>query len=103
MKTTDPFEALPIEVKQKLLSLVNGIDGDIIVSDDRAFVDFVQEYGKQYPVLHQLLRLDEEAVQAHYERTGEVPPGIKMTMKSPRVDSNIVDLKVVYGTKSSED
>jgi hypothetical protein len=103
LKTTGPFEDLPIEVRQKLLSLVKEIDDDIAVPDQRAFVNFVQEYGKQYPVLFQLLKLDEEAIRSHYERTGEVPPGIKMTMKSQRVDSNIVDLTVIYGTKSSGD
>jgi hypothetical protein len=98
---TGPFCDLPIEVREKLLSLVQDEHGEVTVPDDKAFFEFVQEFGRTYPVLYQLLKLNEAAVRSHYEATGEVPPGIELTMTSHRIDSNVVDLTVVHGGRPS--
>jgi hypothetical protein len=96
--STDLFCDLPIEVRETLLSLVEDEDGEVAVPDKKAFIDFVRENGRTYPVLYQVLQLNKDAVRSHYEKTGEVPPGIKLTKKSYRAESNVIDLKVVHGT-----
>ena len=100
LMTTNAFEDLPSDVKQQLLSLLGEVADEVIVPDENAFIEFIREYGKSYPVLFELLKLNQEAVQGHYERTGEAPPGIKMTMTSHRPDTNVVDLRVIYGSKT---
>jgi len=64
---TGPFCDLPIEVREGLLSLVQDENGKVTVPDDKEFFEFVQEFGKTYPVLYQLLKLNEEAVRSHYD------------------------------------
>jgi hypothetical protein len=89
---------LPPEVTNKLLALVHeGADGTITISDTEAFMRFVKEYGPKYPEIREMVKLDDAAVQKHYEKTGRVPAGIKATRIVERPESNVIDVQVIYG------
>lgn len=95
---TDDVNSLPPELLAKFLSFLRRKpDGEIVVADRRGFVDFVFENREQYPFLGGLLKLNEAAVTEHFEKTGEVPAGIKGIRKTTEEGSNVTKLEILWG------
>lgn len=93
---SDGFENLPPGLKQELLSLLReGSDGFEVV-DMMALVKLIAQHGSEYPALYTLININEEAVIAHYERTGEVPPGVKLIQKTQESDK-VTRLEILRG------
>jgi hypothetical protein len=88
---------LPPELGAKFLSFLHEVNGEFEVTDKKGLLSFIIDNGEQYPVLFNLLEIDLEAIEAHFESTGEVPPGISMVRKAPRNGANITELEVLHG------
>jgi hypothetical protein len=94
-------EKIPPEIGQQLLSFVREVDGDFEIVDMKGLVNFIQEHGKQYPTLLKLININEQAIVEHYQKTGEVPPGIKLVRKT-REDDKVTKLEVFRGPTSAK-
>ena len=88
---------LPEDLRLQFLTFLREKnDGEWEVVDKLGFVKFIVEHGKQYPVLYTLINIDKDAVVDHYERTGEVPPGVKLVRKT-RESETVTRLEVLRG------
>ncbi len=90
-------ENFPPELAKQLASYLQEVDGEYIITDMLGLVGFILEHGKEYPGLYDIIQLDEDKVVEMYEKTGEVPPGIKLIRKTQREDSNVTDLEILHG------
>lgn len=77
---------LPPELRTEFLSFLREVNGEFEVADTRGLLMFIAEHGQQYPALFKLLEINEEAVIQHFERTGQVPPGVQLTRTTTRDD-----------------
>ncbi|HSZ07827.1 MAG TPA: hypothetical protein VK794_04785 [Steroidobacteraceae bacterium] len=94
---------LPPDLANKLLALVNvSDDGKVTIHDKEEFFRFVKEYGPEHPVIRDLVKLDEIAVQKYYEETGRVPAGVKGTRIVNRPGTNVTEMQVIYGKEDPE-
>jgi hypothetical protein len=71
----------------EFLSFLKEVNGQFEVADTRGLLKFIVEHGNQYPALYNLFGVNEEAVIEHFERTGQVPPGVALTQTAVREDS----------------
>ncbi|MFS8372668.1 hypothetical protein JH314_21400 [Xanthomonas campestris] len=89
---------LPEDLAAELMSLLRETeDGGYEITDMGRMVGFVFAHGDTYPFLNEIIKVDEAALSAHIERTGEVPPGVKMTRTTREQGSNVTHLEVVHG------
>ena len=88
---------LPSELGAKFLSFLREANGEFEVADMRGLLNFVAEYGQQYPALLNLFEINFEALGEHFERTGEVPPGVKLIKTTTREGDNVTELRVFHG------
>jgi hypothetical protein len=75
------------------------VNGEFQVADKR-LLNFVAEYGQQHPALLGLFKINEEAVVEHFNRTGEVPPGVKLIKTTTREGDNVTKLEIFRGPQS---
>jgi hypothetical protein len=75
---------LPPELGTEFLSYLSEVNGEFEVADTQGLLMFIVEHGEQYPALYNLFELNEEAVVEHFERTGQVPPGIQLSRTTTR-------------------
>ena len=95
---SDQFEALPEEIQQGVLSLVQlKEDGTWECPDRRALIEFIVENAEPYPGLLNLVRIDEERMMEHVRETGEVSPGIKIIKTTTTEGDNVTQLRVFPG------
>ncbi len=97
------FDSLPPEIIAKLMSLLHEVNGEFEVIDDRQFVDFVKENENRYPALRGLLKLSDDAIRAHIERTGKAPPGIRAIRTTTSDDSNVTKLEIFLPPDSDDE
>jgi hypothetical protein len=90
------LKGLPKEVVAKLMSFTTETDGGVEVRDSDGFIRFVTEHCEQYPVLLDLVTVNEKALIDHFEKTGEVPPGIKL-IGTAREAPNVTRLTILHG------
>jgi len=88
---------LPPDLRAKFMSFLREVNGQFELVDKEGLILFVAEHGKQYPELLGLFQLNEDALVEHYEKTGEVPPGVKLIRKTTQEGSNVVGLEVLRG------
>ncbi len=70
---------LPSELVAELLRFLREVNGEITVADTQGLLRFIVEHGVQYPVLFNLLEVNRGAIVEHFERTGTVPPGVRLS------------------------
>ena len=99
---SDDLRSLPPELLERFMSFLRDVDGQIEVIDGPGFVGFVMEHYNEYPVLLNMIKLNEEALTEHYERTGEVPPGVKLIKKTTREGENVTKLEIIHGPRAAE-
>jgi hypothetical protein len=87
-------DELPPEIGAKLLTFLREEDGEFHVADMQGLVQFIVEYGDRYPTLLNLVKVNEEFVVEHFERTGEVLPGIKLIKTTTREGDNVTKLEI---------
>jgi hypothetical protein len=87
---------LPPDLKEKLLTFLREVDGEFEVADMKGLVGFIVENGTKYPALYGLLNINKEEVVDHSNRTGEVPPGIKLVRKTQESEK-VTRLEVLHG------
>ncbi len=102
MNDSNIFSDLPAEISSQLMSFLEEKDGELHIVDDLKFVDFIVQNGLQYPALLNLIKLNEEFVIENFERTGEVPPGVKLVKKTTEDGSNVTRLEVFYSKKTEK-
>jgi hypothetical protein len=90
-------ETFPPELAKQLSSYLQEVNGEYIITDMLGLIGFILEHGKEYPGLYDIIEIDEDKIVEMYEKTGEVPPGIKLVRKTPREDSNVTDLEIQHG------
>lgn len=78
---------LPPELRTEFLSFLRQVNGEFEVADTRGLLMFIVEHGKEYPAMYNLFDVNEEAVIEHFERTGDVPPGVELTQTAIRDDA----------------
>jgi hypothetical protein len=89
---------LPEDLAAELMSLLRETeDGNYEITDMGRLVRLVVAHGDTYPFLRDLIKVDEAALTAHIERTGEVPPGVKVTRTTQEKGSSVTHLEVVHG------
>ena len=88
---------LPPELAARVMSLLREVDGEFEIIDMPALVKLVLAHSNEYPSLRKLIQINEDALVAHYRKTGEVPPGVKLVQTSSQEDSNVTILKVTHG------
>lgn len=87
---------LPPDLRAKLMTFFRETNGEFEVADVRGLLNFVVENGQRHPVLLGLVNIDKGAVVEHFNRTDEVPPGIKLVRKT-RESENVTKLEVLRG------
>lgn len=88
---------LPQELAAQLMTFLRETtEDDYEVIDMGGLVNFVVAHGAEYPFLYGLVKVNEAAVAEQFEKTGEVPPGIKMVRKTQESD-NVTRLEVLHG------
>jgi hypothetical protein len=92
-------DQLPPELTERLMKCLRETDGAFEVADMQALLDLIEEHGKEYPQLRELVRINEEAIMEQFLATGEVPPGVKMVGTS-REGDKVTRLEVIYGPRS---
>ncbi len=93
-------EQLPKFIEDKLMSLLQKVDGEYEVIDMLGLIKLVSEHCKEYPSLKELLQIDEEEVVKLYEETGVVIPGIKLVETSTTEGSNVTSINIIHGKVS---
>ena len=93
---------LPPEIAAKLMACLDEVDGEYRVRDKKALVALIVTHGAAFPFLRELVKVNEDALIQHYEKTGEVPPGVKLVRTTTEEGSNVVDLDVVLGPRSTK-
>lgn len=96
-QSVSKLDELPEEVARELMSFLIDVDGDLRVNDVSGFLTFVAHHSENYASLLELIKVDEEAVIAHFEETGEVPPGLKLVGKTTEAHSNVTHLQILRG------
>lgn len=69
---------LPPEISAKLMSFLREANGTFEVADREGLFNFVAEYAERYPALLALVKINQEALVEHFEKTGEVLPGVEL-------------------------
>jgi hypothetical protein len=88
---------LPKELAARLMTFLRETGEDEFeIVDMAGLVKFIGEHGKEYPFLFNMLQINEDALQAYFEQTGEVPPGIKM-VRTTNEGGNVTRLEVLHG------
>ncbi|MEX0880892.1 MAG: hypothetical protein WD451_14325, partial [Thermoanaerobaculia bacterium] len=101
---SDDLSSLPPALLAEFKSFLREkSDGEVEVVDDRGFVDFVYEHREQYPFLGGLLKLNEDAIREHVERTGEAPAGLKVIKQTTREGDNVTKLEILWGEGTREE
>lgn len=93
---SDDLSNLPDDLKAQFLGFLRETDGRFEVSDFEGLVKFIALHHSKYPALLDLISINESAVVDHFERTGEVPPGIKL-VRTTRESENVTRLEVRHG------
>ena len=73
---------VPPEIRAQIIALLREVDDEYEITDMAAMVSLIVEHGKKYPSLYKLMRIDNDAVVAHFRKTGEVIPGIQIVQTS---------------------
>ena len=89
------LDSLPRELRAELLGFVKEVDGRNEVADMEGFVRFIAEHGERYPALLHLIHVNEQAIIERFERSGEVPPGVKMIGTAR--EGNVTRLSILTG------
>ena len=95
-------KTLPPELAEKVMSCMREDEEGYEITDMMGLVGLIVEHGEQYPFLRSLVTINKDAVVEHYQRTGEVPPGVKIVHTEAEVGSNVTKLEVLHGPKSSD-
>lgn len=90
-------DELPPEIGAKLMTFLRETNGQFEVADMQGFLEFIVEFGEQHPMLLDLIKVNKEAVVDHFERTGEVLPGIKLVKTTTREGHNVTKLEIFRG------
>ena len=88
---------LPLELREQLNSFFQEVDGSFEVTDMPGAINFILEHGDKYPSLYDLIDVDMDKVVEMFERTGVLPPGIKLVRKTPIEGTNVTKLEVLHG------
>jgi hypothetical protein len=88
---------MPRDLAERFLALFTQTNGHTDVKDPLEAIKFIVEYGERYPFLFDLVDINEEAVIEHYQKTGEVPPGIKLIGTSTTEGDNVTYLEILQG------
>ena len=88
---------LPPQIQATVMSFMREVEGEYEINDMEGFVLFIVKNMNEYPDLKNLLKIDEDALVGRYERTGEVPPGVKLVRTTQEEGSNVVGLEVLHG------
>jgi hypothetical protein len=88
---------LPPELGAKFLSFLREVNGEFEVADTQGLLLFVVEHGEQYPALFNMFEINMDVIVDHFERTGVLPPGVRLIRKSTREGTNITQLEVLHG------
>src|SRR5438034_75468 len=95
---------LPPELGAKLLTFLRETEtGGFEVVDMPGLCGFIVEYGEQYPSLLDLVKPNEDAIVDHYKQTGEVPPGVKLVVKTQHEGDNVIGLEILRGPISPKE
>jgi hypothetical protein len=100
---SEHLKDLPPEIGTKLMAFLRETNGKFEVADREGFLNFVTEYGQQYPVLLGLVKINQEALVEHFEKTGEVPPGIELIkLTTGEEGDNVTKLEIFRGPTASK-
>ena len=88
---------LPPEIGAKLMKFLRETNGQFEVADMQGLLNFVVEYGEQYPGLLNLFDVNHEAIVENFKRTGEVPPGVRIIYTETREGDNVTKLRIFRG------
>jgi hypothetical protein len=86
-KTNTDVADLPPELRTEFLSFLSEVNGQFEVADTRGLLVFIAEHGEAYPALFNLVEINEESVIEHFDRTGQVPPGVELTRTTTREEA----------------
>jgi hypothetical protein len=89
------LNGLPRELLDGLMAFLTETDGRIEVADMGGLLRFVAEHGESYPALLDLIEVNGQAIVERFERTGEVPPGVKMIGTAR--EGNVTRLSILTG------
>ena len=89
-------DALPPEIYAKLMTFCREENGEFRITDKEGLLRFIAEFGEQHPSLLSLVKVNAQALGELYEKTGEVPPGVKLIGKT-RENDKITRLQVLHG------
>jgi hypothetical protein len=98
----DDFSSLPPDIVAAVNGFLRERDGELEVADLEGLRTFVFSNMESYPALTSLLMPDKEAIMQHFERTGMVPPGVKIARRTPIEGSNVTKLEVFRGPTSEK-
>jgi len=91
------MKKLTPELTTELLGLIRETDEeDYEIIDMEGLIRFVGLHGTEYPFLFGMLKINEALLVDHFEKTGEVPPGIKMVRTTRKIDG-VTELEVLHG------
>ena len=63
----------------------------------QALVEFVVRQSAQYPVLLNMLIVDEDRLTKYIEETGNIPPGVKAWRTTTKEGSNVTKVEIFHG------
>jgi hypothetical protein len=72
------------ELQAEFLSFLREVDDQFEVADMQGLVGFIAKHIEQYPALFNLIEINWDFIVNRFERTGEVPPGIRLTRTTTR-------------------
>jgi len=93
----DSDNELPEHIRERLATIVAMCDIEGEDAAKLAMIKLIVESGEQYPVLFDLVSVNEAAVIEHYENTGEVPPGITLIGTATPEGENVTYLEILRG------
>jgi hypothetical protein len=93
---------LPIEIRERVFSLfTRDADGNFAeCADEDGFYRFLADNISQYPVLANLVKINEAAVIEHARKTGDVPPGVKLIKTEQVEGQNVTKVRIFHGPAS---
>lgn len=105
--TDDDFKPdlsnFPPALREKFMSFIHvEPGGEAKVVDKPGLFAFVDEHREQYPFLGELVKLDEAAIEEHFEKTGKVPAEIKGIRTTTEDGSNVTKLEIFWGEDTPE-
>ena len=90
-------DELPPEIRAGLLRYFHVENGEFRIVDLKGLVRFIVEHGAQHPALLCLVKLDENALIERFQKTGELPPGVRVVRRTSQEGDNVTRLDIFHG------